>query len=86
MCLETFPHAIVCALSGKVVPAKPKKRQRCEILRRLGYDVSRLPNIDFIDAALCAVTAEEFRIGKTVNFGTCAEGVIVVPEINVNLK
>ena len=84
MCLETFPHAIVCALSGRIVPAKPKKRQRSEILRRLGYDVSPLPNIDFIDAALCAVTAERFSLGKTVNFGTSDEGVIVVPEIDTN--
>jgi predicted RNase H-like nuclease len=25
ICFETFPHAVVCALLGRVVPAKPKK-------------------------------------------------------------
>ena len=80
ICFGTFPHAIVCGLAGKVVPAKPKGSTRRKILHERGYDDDRLTNIDFIDAALCAVTAEEFRIGKTVNFGTRDEGIIVVPE------
>ncbi len=83
ICFETFPHAIVCALAGRVVPAKPKTSRRCEALRALGYDVSLLRNIDFVDAALCAVTAERFRIRRTMNFGTRDEGIIVVPEFEV---
>jgi len=79
MCIETFPHAVVCAMAGKVVPAKPKSSRRREALRMRGYDVDGLPNIDFVDAALCAVTAEEFRNNHYTHCGNCAEGFIVVP-------
>jgi len=78
-CFETFPHAIVCALIGKVVPAKPKNSTRREVLRNLGCDDRPLKSIDFVDAALCAVTAEQFSSGRTMNFGTREEGIIVVP-------
>jgi predicted nuclease with RNAse H fold len=76
LCFETFPHAIVCALAGKVIPAKPKRIRRIEALREQKYDVTLLSNIDFIDAALCAVTAEKFRIGRIMRFGTRDEGII----------
>ena len=33
ICFETFPHAIVCALSGRVVPTKPKVQSRRRTLR-----------------------------------------------------
>ena len=49
---ETFPHAVVCALAGKVVVEKPKATSRRKALLDQGYDVSGLPNIDFVDAAL----------------------------------
>lgn len=76
---ETFPHAIVCALAGKVVPAKPKTSNRRNVLLTRGYDVSPLSNLDLIDAALCALTAEEFRLGRARHFGEQEEGFIVVP-------
>lgn len=84
VCFETFPHAIVCALAGKVVPAKPKRITRRKVLIEQDYDVSPLSNIDFMDAALCAVTAEKFREGKITQFGTSEEGIIVVPKIAVS--
>lgn len=76
---ETFPQAIVCALAGIVVPAHPKAATRRAMLRGLGYDDRPLTNIDFVDAALCAVTAERFVEGRTRAFGDRAEGFIVVP-------
>ena len=79
VCFETFPHAIVRALAGKVIPAKPKASVRRDVLRKLGYDHSPLPNIDFVDAALCAVAAEDFRKGCWQRFGDRNEGFIVVP-------
>jgi predicted nuclease with RNAse H fold len=82
-CFETFPHAIVCAMAGKVVPAKPKKIGRLRVLSERNYDVRLLSSIDFIDAALCAVAAEEFRKGRIGQFGTRDEGIIVVPELAV---
>jgi predicted RNase H-like nuclease len=84
ICFETFPHAVVCALAGRVVPAKPKTRNRRNVLLAQGYDVKSLPNIDFIDAALCAVAAEEFRQGRIKYFGGQDEGFIVVPALRVS--
>lgn len=79
MCIETFPHAVVCAMAGKVVSARPKSRVRREALLNRCYDIDGLPNIDFVDAALCAVAAGEFGKGKCQCFGDPEEGIVVVP-------
>lgn len=84
VCFETFPHAIVCALAGKVVSAKPKASVRRQALRENGYDDQGLPNIDFVDAALCAITADAVIKGRYRRYGDAAEGFIVVPVIKVN--
>ncbi len=84
VCFETFPHAVVCALAGAVVPAKPKKFTRLKVLSEENYNVSLLSNLDFIDAALCAVTAEHFRRGHTIHFGQRDEGFIVLPALDVS--
>jgi predicted nuclease with RNAse H fold len=83
VCFETFPHAIVCALAGKVVAARPKGSNRRDVLKR-SYDVKSLTNLDYVDAALCAMTAEKFRQGCTIQFGAEEEGFIVVPSLNVS--
>jgi len=79
ICIETFPHAVVCAMAGRVVSAKSKAKVRREALKNRGQDVSSLPNIDFVDAALCAVAADEFRKGNYQRYGDLSEGFIVVP-------
>lgn len=79
VCIETFPHAVVCALAGHVVSAKPKARNRRKALQDRGYDVSNLPNIDYVDAALCAITAHAFHMGSYKKFGDREEGYIIVP-------
>ena len=78
-CFETFPHAVVCALAGRVVPARPKRETRRAALRHCGYDVGSLTNVDFVDAGLCAVTAAAFARGSYRLFGEKNEGFIVVP-------
>lgn len=78
--IETFPHAVVCALAGRVVSARPKATTRRRMLRVQRYDDQPLGNIDFVDAALCALTAERFLLGRTRWFGDNAEGFIVVPK------
>jgi len=79
VCFETFPHGIVCAMAGRVIQAKPKATVRRVALKNRGYDVRRLPNIDFVDAALCAVAADEFLNGRYQLYGDRVEGFIVVP-------
>lgn len=80
-CFETFPQAIACALAGKKVSAKQKTTVRRSILSAQGYDHSSLPNIDFVDAALCAVAAKFFIENTFVTFGEVQEGFIVVPAL-----
>lgn len=83
VCIETLPHAIVCAMAGRVIPARPKGAVRRAALKRGGYDASGLPNIDFVDAALCAVAADEFRKGRFRPFGSSDEGIVVVAAARV---
>ena len=78
-CFETFPHAVVCALAGRVVAAHPKRETRRAALRKPGYEVSMLSNVDFLDAALYAVMAAAFARGSYRLFGEQNEGFIVVP-------
>jgi len=78
MCIETFPHAVVCAIAGPV-SAKHKLEVRRKALQNRGYDISTLLNIDFVDAALCALAADEFNKGNYQKFGNTEEGFIIVP-------
>jgi predicted nuclease with RNAse H fold len=78
-CFETFPQAIACALAGEVVSAKRKRQLRRELLERNGIDTAPLTNIDWLDAALCALTAHRVVIGPVRTYGDLAEGFIVVP-------
>ena len=78
-CFETFPHAVVCALAGRVVAAHPKRETRRAALQKPGYEVSILTNVDFVDAGLCAITADAFVRGRVQLFGNKVEGFIVVP-------
>ena len=61
------------------MPAKHKATVRRTILSSLGYDHDSLTNIDFIDAALCAVAAQRLLRKSAVHFGQSDEGFIVIP-------
>ncbi|MFA6902545.1 MAG: DUF429 domain-containing protein [Gallionellaceae bacterium] len=80
VCIETFPHAVTCALARQVVSAKHKAKVRREVLQSCGYDVGNLPNIDYVDAALCALAADAFHNNIFQYFGDSEEGFIIVPE------
>jgi len=81
VCFETFPHAVTCALEGRVVRANDDKAGvRRAALRRLGIaDTGLLTSLDFVDAALCAVSAELFGRGLYARYGDDREGCLVVP-------
>ena len=80
-CIETFPHAVVCFLGngGHPVSARPKSKIRRAALEAKGFETACLRNIDFVDAALCAVTANYFLCQDFQKFGNPEEGFIVVP-------
>jgi predicted nuclease with RNAse H fold len=79
ICLETFPHGIACALAERVVSAKEKRRIRREFLQRAGVAIEALTNIDYVDAALCALTADYFGRGRCTAYGKVEGGFIVLP-------
>ena len=78
-CVETFPQAVGCALAGKILSAKEKKTNRADVLRAAGLDPARLPNIDYIDAGLCALAAQHLQRGTFRAYGAPGDGFIVVP-------
>lgn len=81
VCFETFPHAVACALAGRTLSAKKKRVDRRRLLSQAGMAIESLNNIDEIDAALCAFTAQQFLAGAFRAYGDDQEGFIVVPRI-----
>ncbi|MEA5391291.1 DUF429 domain-containing protein [Cyanobium gracile UHCC 0139] len=80
-CFETFPHAITWHLRGGQAQASQKRAQRRELLQQAGLDLAALTSIDWIDAALCALTAHHAASGGAcVAYGEPETGWIVVPQ------
>lgn len=79
-CFETFPHAITWHLRGGHAEAAKKRTQRLALLRRHGVFDSGLVNMDWIDAALCAVVAAMAAAARPLKFyGEERTGYIIVP-------
>lgn len=79
--VETFPHAVACALAGKQLSARQKRADRARLLREAGVATDALTNMDWIDAALCALAAQYLKAGTFKAYGDAAEGIIVVPHL-----
>jgi predicted nuclease with RNAse H fold len=80
ICFETFPHAITWHLRGGRADASCKRGQRLALLQGAGIDLSKLTNIDLVDAALCALTAYHAATGREcMSFGEPNTGLIIVP-------
>ena len=78
--LEVFPNATAFALTGERQPKTTSKvKWRRALLDRQGVDQSRLTNIDFVDAALCALTGLLALQGNFRRFGEPGEGILVTP-------
>jgi predicted nuclease with RNAse H fold len=82
LCVETFPHAVGCALAGTVVSAKQKLVKRRSLLEGFGLR-ERLSNIDWVDAAVCAVAAQSVSERWISWVGAPADGYIVVPRTSL---
>jgi predicted nuclease with RNAse H fold len=79
-CFETFPHAITWHLRNGEAKARQKRPQRTALLAQAGITTAPLTNIDWIDAALCALTAHVVAVGgECVSYGEPGSGLIVVP-------
>ena len=79
-CFETFPHAITWHLRGGHAEAAKKRAQRLALLRRHGGFDASLVNMDWIDAALCAVVAAMAAAARPLKlYGEERTGYIIVP-------
>lgn len=79
-CFETFPHAIAWHLGGGHASAAEKLLQRRALLERVGIDPAPLRRIDWIDAALCGLAAQQAAYGgPCASYGEPETGLIVVP-------
>lgn len=78
-CFETFPQAVACILAGRLLPARNKRLDRPGLLQEAHIDSSLLPGQDFIDAALCALSAHRCLLGKFQKLGDEAGGYLILP-------
>ena len=79
-CFETFPHAITWHLRGGHAAAAKKRTQRLALLRRHGGFDASLINMDWIDAALCALVAAMAAAARPLKlYGEARTGYIIVP-------
>jgi predicted nuclease with RNAse H fold len=79
-CFETFPHAITCALLGRIVRGADKSSDRRAVLKLAGIQLpQRTLSQDDVDACLCALAAQLAASGDALVFGAKDEGFIVIP-------
>ena len=87
--IETFPHGIDLFFWGNKRPiiAKISKTlsRKITLTQKARYETSELSNIDFIDAALCAISADYFARNQFTAYGSDAEGYIVLPAQSNNI-
>jgi predicted nuclease with RNAse H fold len=82
LCFETFPHAVAWAMNSGIKSQKSKVQVRRDLLSVRLRDTSRLKNLDLVDAALCALTAQCLVAGETDQFGDSRTGYIVTPRMD----
>jgi len=79
-CFETFPHAITWHLRGGNADAKRKRSERLQLLEKYRIATEQLTNIDWMDAAICALAANIAASGKALEaFGEDRTGFIITP-------
>lgn len=84
--IETFPHGIATAYQQSLGEPKAmgnKAAQRLNALSNIAaYNTRQLSNIDFIDAALCAVAADYCLANRISIYGDSEDGYIVIPRFS----
>ena len=86
--IETFPHGVHLSFwNHQFLKSKLRKflARKHTLEQKAQYKTSSLGNIDFIDAALCAISADYFTRGEYIAFGSKEEGYIVLPDQSYNL-
>jgi predicted nuclease with RNAse H fold len=85
--IESFPHGIQISLWSHDQAASPQggkqSTRQHTLVTQAGYNISQLTSIDFIDAALCAVTADYFVNQQYTAYGCETDGFIIMPKKRV---
>jgi predicted nuclease with RNAse H fold len=80
-CFETYPYLAACGYAARRLKAAHKKIDRRNLIKAAGIDDAPLTNIDFVDAAICAMVA----LSVSIDYGTAAgnpeEGYILYPPL-----
>jgi predicted nuclease with RNAse H fold len=80
--IETFPHGVHLHF-WKNHPANFDQSKvlarKTTLTQKLNYNTQELSNIDYIDAALCAVCADYFTNNQFIAYGNKQDGFIVLP-------
>jgi len=76
-CFETYPYLATCAYAGRRLQAADKRTDRRDIIRAAGISDQSLTNIDYVDAAICALVAFSVSCDYCVTLGDEAEGFIL---------
>lgn len=80
--IEVFPNATVRLLSGQRPPVGVSKSAwRRQVLSGQGVAENELPNLDYVDAALCALTGLYALDGDYQAFGKPSEGLLIAPAV-----
>lgn len=83
--METFPHGITTAYQQaqtKALALGNKTARRLHALTGMAYDTQHLANIDFIDAALCAIAADYCMANRISVYGCKQDGLIGIPQFS----
>ena len=79
--LRHFRMRLLGICGGGNADASKKRKQRAALLSKAGIDLSKLTNMDLLDAALCALAAYHLAIGREcVSYGEQESGLIIVPK------
>ena len=77
---EVFPTATVQILKKEARPKSVSKTAwRRGLLDELGIEQASLSNLDYVDAALCALTGLFALEGNFPTFGQAGEGMLIAP-------
>ena len=79
VCFETFPQAIACALAGKQLAARNKRKERRGLVGGWGSERGGVVPLVSVAGALGAVTARRYLLGDYQKLGDSAEGYILLP-------
>ena len=81
--METFPHAVALRIKGARPAGKSKVDFRRSVLRDQKIQASKLANLDFVDAALCALVSRlYFKTGiDALELPGGPESGMVIPKV-----